>query len=561
MTEAFAPAVDYRPESILLAPEGLPPPDFAKIRRFTRWQCLVFALVFFSGLPASLIAGAWQALDMNTALALGTFTFKTIFLFFYIVGLGSVIPTMLMLVAVDLLCRLVSSATAVLELTPEGIRRIPGNWYGEKAFELAGIKTTLFPWQSVCAVTYGAPSRLLIEKYQLRPSSGIYSLTSYHPAALYLFARGDGLRPAPAFHIYSDNFACEQKRKMLECIRRWAGQTEILPEVDSILLGQPLTETEDNFTGLWLQLLDSSTERNRVDRLKPGDLLRGGAYRVVRRLETGGQANIYLAQADPELLPEDDPARSIILEQAKETNVVLKEFIPSACGGNSHQIRSLSAFEVEACLLPKLAHRNLIKFFDCFMDKGRAYSVLEYVDGTSLRKYVEARGRLPEDEVIEIAIQICEALKYLHGLEPPVVHRDLTPENLLLNVNGEIKLIDFSCAVRGENKGYSDDVVGKQAYISPEQFRGAFTKQSDIYSLGATMFFLLTGEDPVPITESHPADTLPGLSLPTDFRIARCTALDPNTRYKDVGKIRADLATILGVHRSRLADSGVFSYS
>src|SRR5581483_5192636 len=100
--------------------------------------------------------------------------------------------------------------------------------------------------------------------------------------------------------------------------------------------------------------------------------------------------------------------------------------------------------------------------------------------------------------------QMCEILAYLHGLEPPVVHRDFTPDNLMITDDGTLKLLDFNVAMSADNAATSSTAVGKHAYMAPEQFRGLPEPKSDIYSLGATLHFLLTGRDPEPISVSHP---------------------------------------------------------
>jgi serine/threonine protein kinase len=128
----------------------------------------------------------------------------------------------------------------------------------------------------------------------------------------------------------------------------------------------------------------------------------------------------------------------------------------------------------------------------------------------------------------------------LHGRDPPVIHRDFTPDNLIFANCEILKLIDFNVAQQLASAG-SRTVVGKHAYIPPEQFRGKATIASDIYALGATMFFLLTGSDPEPITTSHPQELRPEITAELDAIVAKATSPNESERYTDAREIRTDL--------------------
>ena len=121
-----------------------------------------------------------------------------------------------------------------------------------------------------------------------------------------------------------------------------------------------------------------------------------------------------------------------------------------------------------------------------------------------------------------------------------MVHRDFTPENLILSKEGVLKLVDFNVAQQQESTA-TGTVVGKHCFISPEQFRGKPTSQSDIYSMGATLYYLLTGEDPGPITCSHPKQKVEGLSDNIDELVAKATALSAPKRYLNASDVRKDL--------------------
>src|SRR5262249_16652154 len=131
--------------------------------------------------------------------------------------------------------------------------------------------------------------------------------------------------------------------------------------------------------------------------------------------------------------------------------------------------------------------------------------------------------------VVEWAKQIAPALQYLQGRETPIVHRDLTPDNLILRSSGTLMLIDFGAAKEIVGN-FTGTIIGKQAYIAPHQFTHKPTPKSDIYSLGATMFFLLTGKQPEPLSPSNPRDHNSRVPQELSELISRCTDQDETTR-------------------------------
>ena len=153
---------------------------------------------------------------------------------------------------------------------------------------------------------------------------------------------------------------------------------------------------------------------------------------------------------------------------------------------------------------------------------------------------------LAEGEVLALAGQMCEMLNFLH--ERSVIHRDFTPDNLILQENGVLKLIDFNVA-RESDQGKTGTIVGKHAYVPPEQFRGKPTKQSDLYALGATLYFLLVGHDPEPISQSSPGEKLT-VSPAMDVLVTGCTALDQTKRLQSVADVIAACAAIGQSHSS-----------
>ncbi len=174
-------------------------------------------------------------------------------------------------------------------------------------------------------------------------------------------------------------------------------------------------------------------------------------------------------------------------------------------------------------------HAQVVKLEGFFVEDHRAYLVLEHIDGESLRQLVQREGPLTEKQIRELAKQMCSILTYLHGLSPPLVHRDFTPDNLILHKDGTLKLIDFNVAQQVEY-ATTGTVVGKQAYLPPEQFRGQAEPASDLYAMGATLYFLAAGKDPTPISVARPIKEGLKLSKRLDNLISTLTQLVPGDR-------------------------------
>ncbi len=309
------------------------------------------------------------------------------------------------------------------------------------------------------------------------------------------------------------------RQSLMDAINRWAPHASRAPEL-SDMLSEPHTH---GYTELWLQALSQPPKRERLTPLTEGAMLRECQYEILGRLGVGGQGTAYAAR-----------------EVDNNHAVVLKEFILPVYVDVNVRRQSVEKMQNEANILSRLNHDRIVKLIDFFIEDHRGYLVLERIDGVSLRQKVNAEGRLCESEVRSLALQMCEMLTYLHGLEPPVVHRDFTPENLILSEDGVLKLVDFNVAQQQESTA-TGTVVGKHCFIAPEQFRGKPTIQSDIYSMGATLYYLLTGEDPEPITCSHPKKICESLSESIDEVVAKTTALAVKNRYLNADEVKTDL--------------------
>jgi serine/threonine protein kinase len=183
--------------------------------------------------------------------------------------------------------------------------------------------------------------------------------------------------------------------------------------------------------------------------------------------------------------------------------VVLKEAVIPQDGTEGVREKAKELFDREAKLLMKLDHPGIVHVLDCFNEGERNYLLLEYINGVDLRQLVRQNGVQKESDVLEWAVQVANALKYLHEREQPIIHRDLTPDNIVLRNDGKVLIVDFGAA--NEFIGNATGTfVGKHSYIAPEQLRGKATVQSDIYAFGCTLFFLLTGSDPEALSPSNP---------------------------------------------------------
>jgi serine/threonine-protein kinase len=203
----------------------------------------------------------------------------------------------------------------------------------------------------------------------------------------------------------------------------------------------------------------------------------GGRYRLERELGRGGMATVYLAR-DTEL---DRP-------------VALKILAESLAGDAAFRKRLLR----EARLAARLSHPNVVNVYDVGeSEDGRPYVVMECVEGVTLAELLNERGRLPADEAVGLAVQACRGLAHAHAAG--LVHRDVKPQNLLLREDGTLKVADFGIARAAESTALTQagTVLGTAAYLAPEQAAGEeVTAAADVYSLGAVLYELLTGQPP-----------------------------------------------------------------
>ncbi len=316
----------------------------------------------------------------------------------------------------------------------------------------------------------------------------------------------------------------DDRARVFYAIRKWAPLVVIPDKVQQELLGSTAL-AETRYTQIWFDLLTSKNDRQRRDLLQPGERLKNEQIEVINKLDTGGQANVYLA------------------EQNDGTSVVLKEFILTGDDDVGHLIESAADFENEGSILARLEHPHVVKLHDVFTEDKRVYLVLEHVPGQSLRQLIAKEGPLSQAKAVRIGRAMCKVLSYLHSMVPPIVHRDFTPDNIILMPDGNIKVIDFSVAGASVNVK-EGDCVGKHSYTPAEQFRGQPCPQSDLYALGATLYFLTVGADPPPITQLHPAAKIGGLSTQFDEIVAKLTANSLQERSETADWVEIELSSL-----------------
>ncbi len=292
------------------------------------------------------------------------------------------------------------------------------------------------------------------------------------------------------------------------------------------------------YTNLWLETLDSSGKRKRTSNLDGGDSLADNLYTIIRQLGAGGQGRAYLAKKNNE---------------NSEAIVVLKEYIlPTQVDASANASAKASTDQeihrCEALILAKLKHPGVVKLLDCFEEDHRGYLVLEFVEGTPIHDLVSNRGAFAEAEAREIAISLCQVMSYMHSFKPAIIHGDITPENLILKKDGTVCVIDFTVA-HFYSKERKSKVCGKEGYVAPEQYAGYDSPQSDIYSIGCTLYFMLTALDcetltqPIIGTQSQAAI---GSAVSESMKkiLAKATAKDLSERYIDCVALEADLISL-----------------
>ncbi|HLW00809.1 MAG TPA: serine/threonine-protein kinase [Ktedonobacterales bacterium] len=271
----------------------------------------------------------------------------------------------------------------------------------------------------------------------------------------------------------------------------------------------------------------------------PNGAILDNRYRILELLGEGGMGSVY--KAENQRMP--GPLWAI------------KELLIEAFADPRELREAVDRFEKESTLMGQLTilpHPRLPRVIDRFTENGRYYFVMEFVPGKSLDRMLdEAKAPLPERQVVEWAIQVCEALSFIHSQTPPVILRDLKPGNIMITPQGEVKLIDFGIArIWKPGQKSNTENLGTMTYASPEHLgqTGQTDARSDIYSLGATMFHLLTNEEPTPLDTPLPGSMHgrnPAISQRVEEVVIKAMQLDPNRRFQSASAMQTALQSCL----------------
>ena len=265
--------------------------------------------------------------------------------------------------------------------------------------------------------------------------------------------------------------------------------------------------------------------------IKEGVLL-GGRYEIIDKIGSGGMANVY-------------KAIDRVLNRYVAVKVLKKEF--------STDENFVKKFWSEAQSAAGLTHANIVNVYDVAEDRGLYYIVMELVEGITLKDYIQKKGKLTAKEVIGITMQVSSAMDAAHSNN--IIHRDIKPQNIIISKEGKVKVTDFGIAKATSSNTISTNVMGSVHYTSPEQARGGFSDaKSDIYSLGITMYEMITGELPfdgdstVSIALKHlqedivpPSELVPEIPYSLEQIIMKCTQKSADRRYANVAALARDL--------------------
>ena len=249
-----------------------------------------------------------------------------------------------------------------------------------------------------------------------------------------------------------------------------------------------------------------------------------GKYEILREIGHGGMSVVYLA-----------------MDTHLNKQWAVKEIKKKGSGKNDEII--VNSLLAEANLMKRLDHAALPRIVDIIDNGVTIYVVMDYIEGESLDKILNEYGAQPEELVIGWAMQLCDALAYLHAQKPPIIYRDMKPANIMLKPEGNIKIIDFGIAREYKEQSLADTtVLGTKGYAPPEQYSGQTDARSDIFALGMTMYHLLTGIDPRSGEAYAPVRMWnPELSEGIELIIDKCVEPAPENRYQNCSDLLYDL--------------------
>ena len=258
----------------------------------------------------------------------------------------------------------------------------------------------------------------------------------------------------------------------------------------------------------------------------------GDRYEILEKIGTGGMSDVYKAKDHK-------------LNRAVAIKILKQEF--------SENANFVSKFRVEAQAAAGLMHANIVNVYDVGEENDIYYIVMELVEGITLKKYIEKKARLSVKEAISIAIQVSLGIEAAHNNH--IIHRDIKPQNIMISKEGRVKVTDFGIAKAATSNTITSNVMGSVHYTSPEQARGGYSDaKSDIYSLGITLFEMLTGRVPfngettVAIAIKHIQEPMPSpkefiseIPVSVEQIVLKCTQKSPDARYQTMGELVEDL--------------------
>lgn len=259
-------------------------------------------------------------------------------------------------------------------------------------------------------------------------------------------------------------------------------------------------------------------------------------YEIVGQVGTGGMSDVY-------------KAKDHALGRYVAIKVLKSEF--------SEDTNFVSKFRTEAQSAAVLEHPNIVNIYDVGSENGIQYIVMEYVEGITLKTYIEKKGQLTYKEALSIAIQVGRGIQAAHAKN--IVHRDIKPQNIIISTDGKVKVTDFGIARAVSENTIHSDVMGSVHYASPEQARNGYvSNRSDIYSLGIVMYEMVTGRVPfdgdstVAVAIQHlqdemdpPSKYAPNLPISLEKIIQKCTQKSPDRRYDSMESLLIDLRKAL----------------
>jgi eukaryotic-like serine/threonine-protein kinase len=413
---------------------------------------------------------------------------------------------------------IIASAKRVLEpdhiaISPQGLNF---QWSGS-VFSYMGL---VLPWRRIALA--------FIEEHQVDGTGETYEVLCIR----------DNL--GKALRLDCRQFASDVLIKALQKRAPWAVKAPPMA-----LALQPVQRGRWNYLLRWSRdikrnLTDKKDRRNDIDSL----ILKNNKYTIVETLPARKFGIDHIAEVS--MGNSGSKSKPIALkglnsndgiEMSSSSHVKIRQFVLPIKQTWLQWYWTLNDLEREVRRLSAINSNNIVRWLDVFVENGSLYVVTEYDASKSLRDLVRAAGPFTESRVREIALEMCEILLHLHHLDPPYIHKGFTPDALILSKDEFVKLNQFAIGQQVVPSKFYSECFDRR-YVSLEQLRGHASVQSDIYSFGGTLFYLLTGEDPKPFQSSNAKSLRPEISERFNAIIVKSTAPGAHLRYDSVESIK-----------------------